>query len=85
MRLDIWDTSGQEKYRSLTPMYFRDADAAILFFDLSNSKSFDDLKFYWMRQVEEYGPGNIQVVIVGNKLDLVDTGPDLQRQLSDVA
>lgn len=43
-KLQIWDTAGQEKYRSVTPIYYRDAAAAICVFDVTNRQSLDDAK-----------------------------------------
>ena len=42
MKLQIWDTAGQEKYRSVTPIYYRDAAAAICVFDVTSRQSLDD-------------------------------------------
>lgn len=46
IKLNIWDTSGEEKYRSMTPMYYKDADAAILTYDLSDLRTLDGVEFY---------------------------------------
>jgi small GTP-binding protein len=44
MKLDIWDTAGQEKFQTLTPMYYRKASAAIVAFDVTNYNSFERAK-----------------------------------------
>jgi Ras-related protein Rab-5C len=41
IKYEIWDTAGQERYHALTPMYYRNANAAIVVFDVSNSSSFE--------------------------------------------
>jgi Ras-related protein Rab-5C len=41
VKFEIWDTAGQERYHALTPMYYRNAKAAIVVFDVSNASSFD--------------------------------------------
>jgi Ras-related protein Rab-5C len=41
IKFEIWDTAGQERYHALTPMYYRNASAAIVVFDVSNSTSFE--------------------------------------------
>ncbi len=46
--MQIWDTTGQEKFRSLTPIYYRDADAFIIVFSLNDMKSFEAIKDYWI-------------------------------------
>lgn len=47
MTLNIWDTAGEEKYRSMASLYYRDADVVMLIFDLTDAKSFEDLE-YWV-------------------------------------
>ena len=74
--MQIWDTAGQEKYRSLAPMYYRSAQVAILFFDLTNRQSFLDLD-QWANELEEKTTGEIKTFLVGNKCDLED-----ERQVS---
>lgn len=69
MRLSIWDTSGQERYKSLSPLYYRDADAAILMYDMTNIESLKDICNSWIQSVEDYGPVNIIVTLVGTKLE----------------
>jgi small GTP-binding protein len=69
--LEIWDTAGQERYRSLAPMYYRSADAALLFFDLSNLNSYQSIN-YWKQELSLTKNPNLIQIIVGNKLDLVD-------------
>ncbi len=69
IQFQIWDTAGQEKYHSLAPMYYRGAAAAIIVYDISNKKSFQTLK-NWVEELNEKGPGDITVVVAGNKSDL---------------
>jgi len=70
--LDIWDTAGQEKYRSLVKSFYKDADAAILVYDTTVTKSFEEMKKYWYEQIKEHSKKNIVIAIAGNKCDLVD-------------
>lgn len=51
----IWDTAGQEKFRSMTPLYFRDANGVILVFDVTRPSTFASLRG-WMKLLEEQGP-----------------------------
>lgn len=67
----IWDTAGQEKYRSLAPMYYRGASAAILVYDITNPSSFAALKD-WASELKQNGPSDLVLVVCGNKLDLID-------------
>ena len=67
--LEIWDTAGQEKYRSLAPMYYRDAKAAIVVFDVTDANSFSKAK-QWINELKTARGDNIIIVLVGNKADL---------------
>jgi small GTP-binding protein len=67
--LQIWDTAGQEQYRSLGSTYFRNAHGAILVFDLTERKTFNSLG-YWIGAFRTVAGSNRTVVIVGNKTDL---------------
>jgi small GTP-binding protein len=66
--LHIWDTAGQEQYRSLAPMFFRSADVAVLVFDLTERDSFSNLD-QWVTELTTNGPPNMKVVLAGNKCD----------------
>lgn len=67
----IWDTAGQEKYRSLAPMYYRGSSAAILVYDITNPASFTALQD-WAVELQQNGPPDLALVVCGNKLDLAD-------------
>ena len=69
--LQIWDTAGQEKYRSLTPMYYRAAEIAILCYDVTNARSLEAME-QWTNELVEKAPPNMQLIIVGNKIDLAE-------------
>ena len=53
IKFDIWDTAGQEKYRSITKIFFKSSNAAILVYDITNRKSFEEIKNYWYKQLKE--------------------------------
>lgn len=69
VKLQIWDTGGHERFRSLTPMYFHDADACIIVYDITSKQSFDEVK-YWLKDLDEKGPQEVLIALVGNKSDL---------------
>eukprot|EP00347_Sterkiella_histriomuscorum_P003384 403364505 len=71
VQLQIWDTTGQEKFRSLTPMYFRDSVTAILIIDLSEETLDCESLRDWVNMVQTYGPSDLHLWVVGNKLDLI--------------
>ena len=81
-KLVIWDTCGTENYRSLTRQYYRGADGAIVIFDLTDQSSFNDLK-KWIKDIKNYGEKDIQIIIVGNKLDLFNQRKVTQSQANN--
>lgn len=72
MQFNIWDTAGQEKFRCLTRMFYKDATAAILVYDITQEESFKEIKDYWIHQIKESSPKSVIIVIAGNKSDLMD-------------
>mmetsp|Transcript_35887 Transcript_35887/g.94322 ORF Transcript_35887/g.94322 Transcript_35887/m.94322 type:complete len:295 (-) Transcript_35887:356-1240(-) len=69
LKLAIWDTAGQEKYRSFTRQYFRGVSAAVLVYDITSSASFESLK-RWLAELEREAPtSSLAVVIIGSKAD----------------
>ena len=65
----IWDTSGEEKYHSLAPLYYRGSDIAIIVYDITQKQSFISVK-KWIKELKDNGPVNISFAIIGNKNDL---------------
>ena len=55
LKFEIWDTAGQEKYRALNKLFYQDAGVAILVYDVTNSKSFEEIRNYWYNQIKEFG------------------------------
>ena len=72
IKFEIWDTAGQEKYRALTKIFYKDAGVAILVYDITRKESFDEIKDYWYNQIKECAPKNIVIGIAANKCDLYD-------------
>ena len=58
IKFEIWDTAGQEKYRSLNRSFYKRADACILVYDITNRDSFEDLKEFWINEIKENAPEN---------------------------
>ena len=56
---EIWYTAGQEKYRALTSIFYKDAAIAILVYDITNEDSFKELQNYWYMQIKEGAPKDI--------------------------
>jgi Ras-related protein Rab-11A len=81
-KLVIWDTCGSENFRAVTRQYYRGADGAIVIFDLTDQSSFNDLK-KWIKDIKNYGEKDIQIIIVGNKLDLFNQRKVTQSQANN--
>lgn len=74
--LQVWDTAGQETFRSIARSYYRGAAAALLIYDVTNRASFNHLG-EWLQEIREYGSPEVVVIVIGNKIDL-----DHQRNVS---
>lgn len=69
MKLSLWDTAGQETYKSVTRSYFRGASGALLVFDLTRRSTFQHVTD-WLNDLRQIAEPDIVVVLVGNKADL---------------
>ena len=69
IHLLLYDTAGQEKFRSLIPMYTRDANIILLVYDITNKESFENLSL-WLKDLTNININEVIVCIVGNKIDL---------------
>ena len=70
IQLDIWDTAGQEKYRSMGKMFYKDAYIVLFVYDITDKESFNDLKKIWYEEIKKSGEKNSIYGVVGNKMDL---------------
>ena len=68
--VDIWDTAGQEKYRSMGKMFYKEAHIVLFIYDITNKESFKELQEVWYNEITENGEKNVVFVVVGNKSDL---------------
>ena len=70
MKLHIWDTSGQDRFRSMTNLYYRDAQVAILTYDVTNEASLESLD-YWLKELnDKVDQDNMLLCLAGNKNDV---------------
>ena len=67
--LDLWDTAGQEKYRSLGRHFYKDAYIVILVYDITNLQSFKDLEEIWYKDLKTFGEKYTVLAVVGSKSD----------------
>jgi len=75
--LNLWDTAGSERFRSITRMYFKGSLAALLVFSLDSLESFEAASTYWIGELDRHVEPTCCIVLVGNKKDLVE-----ERQVS---
>ena len=68
---EIWDTAGQEKFRSINSIFYQDAYICLLVYDITDKKSFEDLKTYWYDSVLEHSSKDIIFHVIGNKIDML--------------
>ncbi|XP_071496962.1 ras-related protein Rab-22A-like [Diadema antillarum] len=71
VKLQLWDTAGQERFRSMAPMYYRKSNAAFLVYDITDSRTFENMKL-WSEELEKNIDGPIVICVLGNKCDLAD-------------
>ena len=64
LHIQIWDTAGQEQYRGVTKIFYKQAKIVILVYDIANRKSFDEIKNYWYEQIKENSSENISKFII---------------------
>lgn len=69
IKLQVWDTAGQETFRSITRSYYRGAAGACLVYDVTRRESFDNVKT-WLADLSTFGGGSYSMVLIGNKADL---------------
>lgn len=66
--LRLWDSAGQERYRSITKQFFRKADGVVLMYDITSQYSFADVH-YWLSCIQEGAEDGVTVLLLGNKTD----------------
>eukprot|EP01121_Diplochlamys_sp_Union-15-3_P017258 TRINITY_DN603_c0_g1_i1.p1 TRINITY_DN603_c0_g1~~TRINITY_DN603_c0_g1_i1.p1 ORF type:complete len:191 (-),score=19.59 TRINITY_DN603_c0_g1_i1:19-591(-) len=75
IKLQIWDTAGQEKFRTITANYYRGSHGVIIVFDLSNIESFEHVQ-HWLSEIDSQSSSGIKKLLVGNKSDLSRAVPE---------
>ena len=75
VKAQIWDTAGQERYYAIVSAHYRRAIGALLVYDVTNGKSFQNAK-KWIQELKSKAEPDIVIVLVGNKIDLVEKNPE---------
>ena len=70
LKFDIWDTVGQERFRSIAKIFYKDAHVVILVYDITSKKSFNALNDFWIGEIKNNCNGTPLFTIIGNKNDL---------------
>ena len=70
-RIQIWDTAGQETFRSITRAYYKNSVCACVVYDITNKNSFQNIKS-WLEDCRKQSPKTVFLILIGNKVDLED-------------
>jgi small GTP-binding protein len=70
-KIKLWDTAGQETFRSLTKLYYNEAKVVLLVYDITNKKSFESIP-EWIKSIRDSKGENFPMILLGNKLDKED-------------
>ena len=68
-RIQLWDTAGQENFRSITRAYYKNSVCAMLVYDITNRSSFENLQD-WLKDIISQSPKTVLIILLGNKIDL---------------
>ena len=71
INVQLWDTAGQEKYKSMTTSYYRGVNIIIVVFDVTKQESFNHVK-NWIADIDKFARPNVMKILVGNKIDLIN-------------
>ena len=70
VKIQLWDTAGQDKFRAITRNYYKGASGIILIFDVTNIKSYENIK-KWINEIKDEISEKVSIVLIGNKIDNV--------------
>jgi len=68
IKLYIWDTAGQDRFRSITRNYYKGADGIILIYDITKKDTFENVR-NWINNIKDEAPDRVVLILVGNKVD----------------
>ena len=68
VKIQIWDTAGQDRFRSITKNYYKGAHGIILIYDVTSRKTFENIQ-NWVTQIKEEVSEKVNIILVGNKID----------------
>jgi len=71
VKLQIWDTAGQDRFRTITKNYYKGANGIILIYDVTSTETYENVE-NWISQIKEEASPNVVIYLVGNKVDMED-------------
>ncbi|CAG9327079.1 unnamed protein product [Blepharisma stoltei] len=77
IKLQIWDTAGQESFRAITRSFYRNAHGVVLMYDLTRLESYENL-YDWLREIKQNSDPDVVIYLVGNMLDLAEDEREVQ-------
>jgi small GTP-binding protein len=80
IKFDIWDTVGQERFRSMAKIFYKDAKVVVFVYDITSLKSFDAIQNFWYNEIKNNCDVTPVIALVGNKTDLYE---DQKVDISD--
>ncbi|CAD8198262.1 unnamed protein product [Paramecium pentaurelia] len=84
MKMQIWDTAGQEKFRTLTQNYYKYAHGVLLVYAIDDIQSFKEITF-WMNSLKQHGKTDLAIILIANKCDLEEKRTISKQQGEDLA
>lgn len=70
VRLQVWDTAGQEKYFTITKTFYKNTHCVVIVFDLTDKKTFEDVDNIWVQEIKRNCDEGVELMLLGNKCDL---------------
>lgn len=83
LNLEVWDTAGQEIYRSITSLFYKDAYICLLVYDITNKTTFNCIRDYWYENVITSGTAGMILGVAGNKCDLYEEEDVSEKEARD--
>ena len=71
VKVQLWDTAGQDKFRAITRNYYKGASGIILIYDVTNIKSYENIK-KWINEIKEEISDKVSIILIGNKIDNIN-------------
>lgn len=84
IKLNIWDTAGQDRFRTITSAYYKGAQGVIIVYDVTDRQTFENIQ-NWRQEVKKNAGECVQVLMVGNKCDLQDSRAVSTKEAQDLA